>query len=210
VPESFRAAAGLGGQRQKSGAAPAISNQRRSSAAAIRVRACVTRFLRERALLPTLSRVVATLDDLMDLKPSRRDCVDSQNRQGWHARSTRCSLDALPESCQPSHCPTQPIDSSELASPDNAKTGTLRRARCPASEIWASGRKSKIQNLKFKIGWVGGERASLASNRPNRRGGRARNGSRAGSRPGMILALECRWASWPLGESWNHAKTRSR
>ena len=39
-------------------------------------------------------RRFATLDDLMDPKPSRRVCVDPQNRQEWHARSTRCSADA--------------------------------------------------------------------------------------------------------------------
>ena len=39
-------------------------------------------------------RRFATLDDLKDPKPSRRVRVDSQNRQEWHARSTRCSVDA--------------------------------------------------------------------------------------------------------------------
>ena len=36
-------------------------------------------------------RRFATLDDLMDLMRQLRDRVDSQNRQGWHARSTRFS-----------------------------------------------------------------------------------------------------------------------
>jgi hypothetical protein len=32
------------------------------------------------------------LDDLMDLTRRRRECVDPQNRQGRHVRSTRCNV----------------------------------------------------------------------------------------------------------------------
>ena len=45
----------------------------------------------ERALLRSLYRVIAPLDDLMDLKISGFGRVDSQNRQGRHVRSTRSS-----------------------------------------------------------------------------------------------------------------------
>ena len=41
-------------------------------------------------------RRFATLDDLMDLTRRRRDCVDSQNRQGWHVRSARFSAGNVP------------------------------------------------------------------------------------------------------------------
>ena len=57
-------------------------------------------------------RRFAPLDDLMDLKRNRLEGGDSQNRQGRHVRSTRCSAGALLEKrvssssarCHFSHC----------------------------------------------------------------------------------------------------------
>ena len=45
----------------------------------------------DRAVLPALSRVIAPLDDLMDLMRSRLGGRYSQNRQGRNVRSTRPS-----------------------------------------------------------------------------------------------------------------------
>jgi hypothetical protein len=53
----------------------------------------------------------------------------------------------------PAFALTDPADISfGRDSPDNAKTGTLRRARCSAGEKsggWVGNPKSKIQNLNF-------------------------------------------------------------